>query len=101
MGRAGQQAYCLLFPSSHSPEIKQRLTTFTQVNDGMKLAEFDLKNRGAGDLFGTDQHGFDQLQFANWTNLELIAQARQIFNHLNNWQPLITSPAINSSPNPN
>lgn len=82
VGRAGQQAYCLLFPSSHSQETKKRLEIFTQTTDGLKLAEFDLKNRGAGDLFGVEQHGFDQLEFANWTNLELIAQARQIFKEL-------------------
>ena len=104
VGRAGQQAYCLLFPSSSSPETKQRLEIFTQTNDGMKLAEFDLKNRGAGDLFGTDQHGFDQLQFANWTNVELITQARLIFDQLKDdgdWKPLISSSATNSSPTPN
>jgi len=104
VGRAGQQAYCLLFPSSSSPETKQRLEIFTQTNDGMKLAEFDLKNRGAGDLFGTDQHGFDQLQFANWTNVELITQARLIFDQLkdnSDWKPLIDSSATNSSPTPN
>ena len=84
VGRAGQQAYCLLFPSSHSSEISQRLDIFTKTNDGMKLAEFDLQNRGAGDLFGTNQHGFDQLRFTNWTNVELITQAKQIFDKLKN-----------------
>lgn len=84
VGRAGQQAYCLLFPSSKSSAISQRLDVFIKTNDGMKLAEFDLRSRGAGDLFGTDQHGFDQLQFANWTNVELIAKARKIFNQLKN-----------------
>ena len=104
VGRAGQQAYCFLFPSSKSIETKQRLTIFTQVNDGMKLAEFDLKNRGAGDLFGTDQHGFDQLTFANWTNIELITQARQIFEEIKEntkWQSLINPSISNISPNPN
>lgn len=104
VGRAGQQAYCLLFPSSRSPEISQRLEIFTQVNDGIKLAEFDLKNRGAGDLFGTEQHGFDQLRFASWTNVELITQARQIFEQLknvSNWQPLLAPIAEKSSPTPN
>lgn len=104
VGRAGQQAYCLLFPSSRSSETSQRLEIFTQVNDGMKLAEFDLKNRGAGDLFGTEQHGFDQLKFANWTNVELIAQARQIFDQLkdtSDWKPLIAPTTEVSSPTPN
>lgn len=104
VGRAGQQAYCLLFPSSRSLEVRQRLKIFTEVNDGMKLAEFDLKNRGAGDLFGIQQHGFDQLKFANWTNVQLIAQARLIFEQLKNtsdWQPLIVPLVKNPGSSPN
>ncbi|MBU2543027.1 hypothetical protein KJ707_00455, partial [Patescibacteria group bacterium] len=104
VGRAGQQAHCLLFSSVSLKETNQRLEVFTQTTDGMKLAEADLQNRGAGDLFGTQQHGFDQLKFANWTNVELITQARQIFNQLKDstdWQPLISPPATNSCPNPN
>jgi hypothetical protein len=31
-----------------------------------------------GDLFGTNQSGFDQLKFASWTNLTLITEARKI-----------------------
>ncbi|MBU1885934.1 DEAD/DEAH box helicase, partial [Patescibacteria group bacterium] len=90
VGRAGQQAYCLLFPSASSKKTRQRLEFFTKVNDGMKLAEFDLKNRGAGDLFGTDQHGFDQLKFANWTNIQLITKAHLIFEQLHKkYQSLI------------
>ena len=44
----------------------------------MKLAEIDLERRGAGDIFGTQQHGFDDLKFANWTNMQLIAKAKRI-----------------------
>ena len=103
VGRAGQQAYCLLFPSSKSPTISQRLDVFTKTNDGIKLAEFDLQNRGAGDLFGTNQHGFDQLQFSNWTNIELITKAKQIFDELKSsqitWKSVIsrqsTTPTAN------
>lgn len=92
VGRAGQQAYCLLFTQSKNPETLKRLKKFTEINDGIKLAEFDLQNRGAGDLFGTEQHGFDQLKFAQWTNLELITQAQQIFQKIkdnSDWEPLL------------
>jgi hypothetical protein len=33
-------------------------------------------------LFGTDQHGFDQLRFASWTNATLIGQAKQLYDTL-------------------
>jgi ATP-dependent DNA helicase RecG len=81
VGRAGQQAYCLLFSSSQSEHVSQRLKTFCATHNGLELAEQDLQRRGAGDIFGTQQHGLDQLKFANWTNLELVTQAKQIADH--------------------
>ncbi len=82
VGRAGQQGYCLVFQSNNSKEARQRLKLFETIANGTELAELDLKHRGAGDLFGTTQHGFDQLQFANWSNFELIATAQQLANTL-------------------
>lgn len=82
VGRAGQQAYCLLFSASENEHVRQRLNLFCQTTNGLELAEQDLKRRGAGDIFGTQQHGLDQLQFANWTNLELVTQAKQLADYL-------------------
>jgi len=93
VGRAGQQAYCLLFTTSHSAEISSRLKKFCDIHDGLKLAELDLQRRGAGDLFGTQQHGLDQLQFAEWTNLNLVTMAKQVSDQLQAehvvWRPFI------------
>lgn len=91
VGRAGQQGYCLLFTTSKSAETQQRLHQFCDSTNGSELAELDLHHRGAGDLFGTAQHGFDQLRFATWTDFELISQARQLFEKLptdNSWRSL-------------
>lgn len=92
VGRAGQESYCLLFTKSRSPETKQRLEAFSKEHNGLKLAELDLERRGAGDLFGTAQHGFDELRFASWTNLTLIDQARRLFRAITekteHWEPL-------------
>lgn len=82
VGRAGQQGYCLLFTTSKTAETQQRLHQFCDSTNGSELAELDLHHRGAGDLFGTAQHGFDQLRFATWTDFELISQARQLFEKL-------------------
>ena len=81
VGRAGQKAYCFLYSNSKK---KERLKYFCQEKNGFKLAEYDLKHRGAGNIFGTQQHGFDELKFADWTNLELIAQARQKYEEIKN-----------------
>lgn len=90
VGRAGQQAYCLLFSPSRQEETQKRLQKFAEITNGRELAELDLERRGAGDIFGTAQHGFDQLVFANWANVELISQARKLFEAVSaqpNWQP--------------
>ena len=80
VGRGGQQAYCLLF--SRSQKAHERLEKFSKMTLGSEVAELDLQYRGAGDIFGTEQHGFDELRFASWANVELISQARQIFEQL-------------------
>ena len=82
VGRAGQISYCLVFTSKQSGQTNSRLKEFSQIHDGLKLAELDLKRRGAGDLFGLRQHGLDNLRFADWTNLNLISQARKIYDQL-------------------
>lgn len=92
VGRAGQESFCLLFTKSKADETKKRLEAFSKEHNGLKLAELDLQRRGAGDLFGTAQHGFDELQFASWTNLTLIEQARRLFQEIaqktERWEPL-------------
>jgi len=85
VGRAGQQGYCLLFTSKPPATIqKHRLELFSTTLNGQKLAEYDLEHRGAGDLFGTDQSGFEQLHFASWSDHELIHQAQTIAAKLHN-----------------
>lgn len=94
VGRAGQQGYCLLFTTTpQKGDSKKRLQQFTELTSGQKLAELDLQRRGAGDLFGTAQHGFGTLRYATWTNLQLVAQAQQLCSDLpDDWQGIV--PAI-------
>jgi ATP-dependent DNA helicase RecG len=100
VGRAGQEAFCLLFTSGGASkgnsDANKRLKQFCDIHDGLKLAEMDLQRRGAGNLFGTEQHGFDSLQFANWTNFDLVAKAKLISEEIasspqaQNWAPFIS-----------
>lgn len=83
VGRQGQESYCLLFSSKglSNPQTNlERLQKFCQEKNGLKLAELDLSNRGAGDLLGYQQSGFANLQFASWANLQIIEQAKKIVN---------------------
>lgn len=82
VGRAGQQGYCILFHNAQSKNTQERLANFSRENNGLKLAELDLQSRGSGDIFGTQQSGFSGLQFASWTNAELIGQAKKIYEQL-------------------
>jgi ATP-dependent DNA helicase RecG len=94
VGRAGQQGYCLLFSNVKSGDAHQRLKKFETIHSGQELAELDLQNRGAGDLFGTQQHGFDNLKFANWTDLELIRKAKAIIDALHAEKKTYVSPLL-------
>jgi ATP-dependent DNA helicase RecG len=97
VGRAGQKSFCLLFTTSKNSTATERLNLFCQEHNGLKLAEIDLQRRGAGDLFGTAQHGFDDLTFASWTNVELITTARKTYQRIQAgelaWQPLFVPKA--------
>ena len=76
VGRAEHQSFCILVPSD-SEQIPSRLQTMTTVYDGFKLAEFDLKSRGPGAIYGTLQHGALDLRIAQLTDTKLIILARQ------------------------
>ena len=69
VGRGGEQSYCILMSGEKlSKESRARLDAMCETNDGFRLAELDLKLRGAGDVNGTLQSGmaFD-LKIANPT----------------------------------
>lgn len=64
VGRGNQTSSCLLlFRSPLSPEAKQRLQTIRNENDGLVIAEQDLKLRGPGEIFSTRQTGLPELRF--------------------------------------
>ena len=99
VGRIGQKSFCLLFTSNSANHIdgglneqtsQERLKVFCQEKDGFKLAQLDLKQRGAGDIFGSVQSGFNKLQFASWTNLSIIQQAKNISEQNDKHQSIIT-----------
>ena len=57
VGRGSAQSYCIFIKGAEGSEIDERLNILVKYNDGMKVAEADLKLRGPGDLFGTRQSG--------------------------------------------
>ncbi len=79
VGRGGEQSYCVLMSGEKlSADSRKRLEAMCETNDGFRLAELDLRLRGAGDLNGTMQSGaaFD-LKIANPTLDNPILQLAQ------------------------
>jgi ATP-dependent DNA helicase RecG len=98
VGRRDLDSYCFVFQTTTNPASKKRLTEFAKIHDSQKLAELDLERRGAGDLFGTRQHGFDQIQFFSWTDHDLIKLAQDLAPQLDdNWQSQIKDFSLSES----
>lgn len=57
VGRGKHQSYCIFINTSEGEEAKNRLAIMNKSNDGFKIAEEDLRQRGPGDLFGVRQSG--------------------------------------------
>ncbi|MDR0835277.1 MAG: ATP-dependent DNA helicase RecG, partial [Tannerella sp.] len=58
VGRGAEQSYCILISSYKLSNVtRERLEIMVNTNDGFKIAEADLRLRGAGDLEGTQQSG--------------------------------------------
>ena len=79
VGRGTEQAYCYVIPSSDSA-IPTRLRYFSSVSNGFKLAEYDLKLRGPGQMFGLMQSGNLNLKFADPGDAELISLVKNSIN---------------------
>lgn len=75
VGRGAKQSYCFLF-TSDGKNSYSRLSFFARNHNGMKLAEFDLKIRGAGNMYGTQQHGYTDLKLADITNATDVHKAQ-------------------------
>jgi ATP-dependent DNA helicase RecG len=76
VGRGEYQSYCFLVQSDSSAPTR-RLREIERSNDGFRLAEVDLQLRGAGEIYGTSQHGQLNLQIASLTDTKMIQSASQ------------------------
>ncbi len=82
VGRDKHQSYCFVFSSSKNPQTISRLKSFENILDGFELAEIDLKNRGAGQIFGKIQSGHFDFIHADLSDRILVSRATKAAKEL-------------------
>jgi len=92
VGRGHQQSFCYLFTESQNSKAINRLKFLEKNHNGLKIAEYDLKNRGPGEVFSTIQHGFPSLKIASFSDIKLISFSQEILKEI-----IINYPKFNFS----
>ncbi len=82
VGRGEVQSFCFLIPDNDNAAENRRLQVMTETNDGFRLAEVDLEERGPGDFLGTRQAGAIDLRMASLADIALIKQTRELATKL-------------------
>jgi len=77
VGRGEHKSYCMLLSDTPSMAGQERLRIIERTRDGFLLAEEDLRMRGPGEFFGTQQSGFPELRMARLSDAALLDAARE------------------------
>jgi ATP-dependent DNA helicase RecG len=75
--RSNHQAYCYVFTESNGPKTRERMKAFVTAKNGFELSEFDLAQRGAGELYGRKQWGISDLAMEAIKNIKMVEAARE------------------------
>jgi ATP-dependent DNA helicase RecG len=77
--RSTDTAFCFLVAETANQTSIDRLEVIEKCMNGFEISEHDLRLRGPGDMFGTDQHGLPPLKHASLvTDYDLILEARKM-----------------------
>ncbi|MEK9156949.1 MAG: ATP-dependent DNA helicase RecG, partial [Patescibacteria group bacterium] len=83
VGRGVYQSHCFLHPSGILGEVaRERLLAIEDNQDGFDLAERDLQLRGSGNIFGTEQSGFQQFKMGTMEDIDLMSFAKDFAKQL-------------------
>lgn len=89
VGRGEEQGYCFLVPTTDDEEETERLQLLQKYKSGLILAQKDLRLRGAGEVFGTKQHGALPTRLRYFWSKKLFLKAKQISKTLVKESPKI------------
>lgn len=88
VGRGEYESYCVLKFEGKSDTVKQRMKVMCDTNDGFIISEKDLELRGAGDFFGTMQHGLPEFKIANlFEDIPILKLAQEAATKIINEDP--------------
>ncbi|MEX2013353.1 MAG: ATP-dependent DNA helicase RecG [Parcubacteria group bacterium] len=74
--RGTHQPYCFVFADTKSAKTVERLHALETAKSGFELAEFDLLQRGAGQLGGAKQWGISDVGMEAIKNIKMVEAAR-------------------------
>ena len=81
VGRSNKESYCYVIPGNtveRESEIEERLIYFAKHDSGFEVAEYDLKRRGPGEVYGTIQSGIPNFKVASIHDINTLKKARKI-----------------------
>jgi len=94
VGRGSVKSYCILVERNIRETSRKRLAIMEETNDGFVIADEDLKMRGPGKFFSTEQSGFFKHKIADMvTDGPLIRLARKAAQNI-----VENDPALNDHP---
>ena len=94
IGRGSEASSCVLISDAGGDEAMRRLRIMTRTNDGFRIADEDLKMRGPGDFFGSQQHGLPEMKIADMlSQTELMNEASDCAQRMLTADPTLSSPA--------
>ncbi len=94
VGRGQFKSYCILVSDNRGENTEQRLGVMCRTNNGFEIADMDLKLRGPGDFFGNRQHGLPQLDIADFSDTETLAQSQEAAEVLLRFSPDLSDDSL-------